>query len=352
MTNHFWRLGLGGGLLVGLFLFWRRGRRAGFSEEGLLDLALASFLGALVGGKVTFALFHWQMYTKSPELVLRVWEGPFSFLGVALGFLAMGVFFVRRRGWSFKKVADLAVIPLALAQGIYYSGQLWPWFGDYWLLSKALFCLALFLGLALTQDWFSASGFTATLYLVAFSLLELADSFWRPDLGFGAELFWTRFFYLVLLVGGVLGWAKLREAVLGPLKMSFPKNILEPIKHRLLREDKELAQQQLGLEKSEPYLEPGRTEINADLIEDAQEDVAQARYAVVQDSVTKMRRQIQKALAKVHLGTYGKCERCHTSIDPARLKAFPAATLCLECAEKEEAQAKAAEESPEEEISL
>ena len=31
---------------------------------------------------------------------------------------------------------------------------------------------------------------------------------------------------------------------------------------------------------------------------------------------------------------YGLCESCHTPIAPARLEAFPAARLCIDCASK------------------
>lgn len=40
---------------------------------------------------------------------------------------------------------------------------------------------------------------------------------------------------------------------------------------------------------------------------------------------------INNALAKTKAGTYGFCEKCTKPINPKRLKAFPAAPLCLEC---------------------
>src|SRR3972149_2730658 len=38
--------------LLGVFLFWRWGRREGFSSDDLFDLVLVSSLGALAGGKL------------------------------------------------------------------------------------------------------------------------------------------------------------------------------------------------------------------------------------------------------------------------------------------------------------
>src|SRR3954469_2296014 len=41
---------------------------------------------------------------------------------------------------------------------------------------------------------------------------------------------------------------------------------------------------------------------------------------------------IEDALAKFDVGTYGECESCHNRISEARLEAMPAARLCIQCA--------------------
>ena len=41
--------------------------------------------------------------------------------------------------------------------------------------------------------------------------------------------------------------------------------------------------------------------------------------------------EIGHALGKFDEGTYGLCDNCGQSIDPARLEALPQATLCLSC---------------------
>ena len=46
--------------------------------------------------------------------------------------------------------------------------------------------------------------------------------------------------------------------------------------------------------------------------------------------------QTERALARIDNGTYGICERCGNPIGKARLQAFPRATLCMTCKEREE----------------
>ena len=46
--------------------------------------------------------------------------------------------------------------------------------------------------------------------------------------------------------------------------------------------------------------------------------------------------QVERALARLDAGTYGRCERCGEEIAKPRLQAFPRATLCLPCKSREE----------------
>jgi DnaK suppressor protein len=46
--------------------------------------------------------------------------------------------------------------------------------------------------------------------------------------------------------------------------------------------------------------------------------------------------QNERALARIEAGTYGTCESCGEPIGKARLQAFPRATLCVTCKQREE----------------
>lgn len=47
-------------------------------------------------------------------------------------------------------------------------------------------------------------------------------------------------------------------------------------------------------------------------------------------------RQTEKALGRLDNGTYGACELCGEPIGKMRLMAFPRATLCMTCKQREE----------------
>ncbi len=46
--------------------------------------------------------------------------------------------------------------------------------------------------------------------------------------------------------------------------------------------------------------------------------------------------QNERAIARIEAGTYGTCESCGEPIGKARLQAFPRATLCVACKQREE----------------
>jgi DnaK suppressor protein len=46
--------------------------------------------------------------------------------------------------------------------------------------------------------------------------------------------------------------------------------------------------------------------------------------------------QVQRALARLEVGTYGVCESCGNPIGKDRLLAAPRATLCMACKQREE----------------
>ncbi len=46
--------------------------------------------------------------------------------------------------------------------------------------------------------------------------------------------------------------------------------------------------------------------------------------------------QNERAIARIDAGTFGTCESCGEAIGKARLQAFPRATLCVTCKQREE----------------
>jgi DnaK suppressor protein len=52
----------------------------------------------------------------------------------------------------------------------------------------------------------------------------------------------------------------------------------------------------------------------------------------VGNSLLVTEEKLQRALAKIDEGSYGRCDRCSGPIAPARLEAAPESVLCIDCA--------------------
>ena len=73
------------------------------------------------------------------------------------------------------------------------------------------------------------------------------------------------------------------------------------------------------------------------MADDATEAFEQAKDLALLQNAQRLLEQVRDALERLDDGTYGQCESCGESIDPARLEALPHATLCLRCQQRLEA---------------
>lgn len=118
-------------------------------------------------------------------------------------------------------------------------------------------------------------------------------------------------------------------------KVSFPKNITEPIRKFLHGEEKKLRERKQNLEKEDPFKDPTRILDNAAIDTDASEQFGHVNAVGLRKEVDRTLIQIRKALTRIKLGKYGTCEVCGEMIDTDRLMIFPAATKCILCEKKE-----------------
>jgi DnaK suppressor protein len=81
-----------------------------------------------------------------------------------------------------------------------------------------------------------------------------------------------------------------------------------------------------------------------DAVQDAGDDQADAGTKVYErehelaltQNAQDLLDQGERALARIDAGTYGVCESCGQPIGKARLLAFPRATLCVTCKQRQE----------------
>jgi DnaK suppressor protein len=68
--------------------------------------------------------------------------------------------------------------------------------------------------------------------------------------------------------------------------------------------------------------------------EEATESMELEKRLVLERRLQNLLAEVERALAKLDSGTYGICDICGNTIDPARTEALPQAILCLNCRQK------------------
>jgi RNA polymerase-binding transcription factor len=111
---------------------------------------------------------------------------------------------------------------------------------------------------------------------------------------------------------------------------------LKPVEEKLRAEREDLVRQISDLEARRLGTENGDAPIAGDEGEPETATLERERDFSLLENARDLLSQVDQALQKIEEGTYGKCASCGKSIEAARLKALPYASLCISCKRLEE----------------
>lgn len=112
-----WGLLLAVSFGVGIWLSVRRGARRGLDRDTVLDAAFMVIVSSLVGVRLFFVLTHLDSFDPWWEAFL-LWRGGLTLYGGILGAIVAVVWFARRRGIGFLRLADVLAPQVVLGIGI------------------------------------------------------------------------------------------------------------------------------------------------------------------------------------------------------------------------------------------
>jgi len=104
---------------------------------------------------------------------------------------------------------------------------------------------------------------------------------------------------------------------------------IKELRKKLLAQRRELFRAVAQIEEELLWLE---TDVESEMVERAQDETFIRLLARLDDQQKAEIEEIDRALARIANGNYGRCEVCDQPIPPARLEALPAAAACLPCA--------------------
>lgn len=100
--------------LAAVFVMWKIARVYDVDEEGILDLSLLTFLGAILGARVYFILTHISLFDTPIKMILINRYPGLSFWGGLMAAILMLYFFAFRFRLNFWQMADFASVGASL----------------------------------------------------------------------------------------------------------------------------------------------------------------------------------------------------------------------------------------------
>ena len=106
------------GVLIGTILALREARRIGFDEELILDLLIWEVPLCLIGARLYYVIFSWDLYKDNPIEALNIRHGGLAIHGALITAIIVAIIFTRIKKINFWTLADICGPSLILAQAI------------------------------------------------------------------------------------------------------------------------------------------------------------------------------------------------------------------------------------------
>lgn len=107
---------IGLGVLLGLWMAIREGKRRGINEEVYMDLVLWAVPSAIICARIYYVLFNLDYYSKHISEMPQIWSGGMAIHGGLIGAFIASYIFAKKKGFSFWKLADIAAPSILVGQ--------------------------------------------------------------------------------------------------------------------------------------------------------------------------------------------------------------------------------------------
>jgi phosphatidylglycerol:prolipoprotein diacylglycerol transferase len=96
-------------VLMGFYYYLKYGRRLGYDEDDLYNLAIIAIISGVLGARLIYVLTNLDFFLKYPEEIIRIDHGGLSYHGALLGGFALGYWYIRKAKMNIDDIADLVI---------------------------------------------------------------------------------------------------------------------------------------------------------------------------------------------------------------------------------------------------
>lgn len=222
------------GIFISFFILRHlaRKRKLNLSDRDFDELLVISVPSIIIGARLGSVISEFSHYASSPLEIFAIWNGGLAFHGGLAGLVLSGIIFSRRKKISFYSLADLAVIPIALALSLgrianFINGEFYgtptslPWgvkfagvdgFRHPVQLYESFKNFLIFAALWLLRNKSLPPGFLFWLFIILYSGFRFITEFYKdlPALMLGFT--WGQLWSIPLFILGVFMLFRLRKS--------------------------------------------------------------------------------------------------------------------------------------------
>ncbi len=104
--------------LVGTLYVLKNTKKFGLDADRVVDVLLGAILAGVIGARIYYVAFSWDMYKNNPMDIFKIWNGGIGIYGGVIAAVLCGYFLCRWRKVRFLPMLDLCSAGLILAQAI------------------------------------------------------------------------------------------------------------------------------------------------------------------------------------------------------------------------------------------
>ena len=114
----FYGLIIGIGVLCGVLVAAAEAKHTGQNPDNYWDFAIYAIIFSIIGARIYYVVFSWDMYRDDPLSVFNIREGGLAIYGGVLGAIATVFVFSYKKKIPFARIFDTAVLGLIAGQVI------------------------------------------------------------------------------------------------------------------------------------------------------------------------------------------------------------------------------------------
>ncbi len=118
ITIKFYGVIIAFGFILAVLFGGRMAYKWKMSIDKMLDVLIYGTIGGIVGARLYYVIFQWDMYKDDLLSIFKIWEGGLAIYGGIIGGLGAAYFVCKKVDLNFLKLLDLAGMSLLIGQGI------------------------------------------------------------------------------------------------------------------------------------------------------------------------------------------------------------------------------------------